>query len=415
MKKSLVLLTSTFPFSTGEAFLETELPYLSDNFSKIVIVPTKECSVSNPRSIPENCIVDTSILFKKNNENRLKRLLSKIWLSLNFSFFYRELIHLFPNKITFETIDELLTFSRDAILTKKALAQIVSNNKLTKYNALIYSYWCYGTTLGATLLSSKIPVVSRTHRADLYEELYPKNYIPFRKFIFSRVASIFSISKNGLQYLVEKYPLFKDKFKLSRLGINIPQKESELNKKNSALTVVSCSSVYNVKRVDSIALLLKKFSELYPEIHLTWHHFGSGELFDELKELVKQVAPNMNVVLHGHIGNKDLIDWYGSNYVDLFINLSESEGIPVSIMEANSFGIPAIATNVGGTSELVSEKSGWLVSKDFTDYEIIRALEEVTKNASLRMQKSYESKRICTELFDSKKNYSEFTEKLKSL
>jgi len=415
MKKSLILLTSTFPYSTGEAFLETELPYLSENFYKVIIVPTKECSLTNHRSIPENCVINTSILLKKNNESRLKRLISKIWLSIFFSFFYKELVQLFPNRLTFKTIDELLTFSRDAILTKKALTQIVRDSNLTKETGLIYTYWCYGTTLGATLLSSKLPVVSRTHRADLYEELYPKEYIPFRKFIFSRVSRIFSISKNGVQYLAKKYPLLKDKFELSRLGINISQTNAKLNGQNSNFTIVSCSSVYSVKRVDSIALLLKQFSKMYPEIQITWHHFGSGELFNDLKELIKEVPKNMNPILHGHIGNKDLIDWYTTNHVDLFINLSESEGIPVSIMEANSFGIPALATNVGGTSELVSEKSGWLVSKSFSDDEIIQALEEATKKQSLRKQKSDEAASICSELFDSEKNYSEFVEKLNSL
>ena len=33
----------------------------------------------------------------------------------------------------------------------------------------------------------------------------------------------------------------------------------------------------------------------------------------------------------------------------VFLNVSSSEGVPVSIIEAMSFGIPCIATNVGGT------------------------------------------------------------------
>ncbi|NCO54621.1 MAG: glycosyltransferase, partial [Bacteroidetes bacterium] len=51
--------------------------------------------------------------------------------------------------------------------------------------------------------------------------------------------------------------------------------------------------------------------------------------------------------------------------VDLFINVSESEGIPVSIMEALSAGIPVIATNVGGTNEIVNNDVGFLIDKEF--------------------------------------------------
>lgn len=41
--------------------------------------------------------------------------------------------------------------------------------------------------------------------------------------------------------------------------------------------------------------------------------------------------------------------------------MSDSEGIPVSIMEAMSFGIPVIARNVGGMSEIVNEENGLLL------------------------------------------------------
>lgn len=44
--------------------------------------------------------------------------------------------------------------------------------------------------------------------------------------------------------------------------------------------------------------------------------------------------------------------------------MSDSEGIPVSIMEAMSFGIPVIARNVGGMSEIVNEENGLLLEND---------------------------------------------------
>ena len=59
-----------------------------------------------------------------------------------------------------------------------------------------------------------------------------------------------------------------------------------------------------------------------------------------------------------------LVDWYRRNRVDLFISLSSSEGLPVSMMEAISFGIPILATDVGGVSEIVKRATGRLVSVD---------------------------------------------------
>ena len=52
------------------------------------------------------------------------------------------------------------------------------------------------------------------------------------------------------------------------------------------------------------------------------------------------------------------------NQVDLFCNVSEYEGVPISIMEAMAYGIPCLATHVGGVSEIVNCQTGILIEKN---------------------------------------------------
>src|SRR5687768_3578028 len=54
--KTLVLFTSSFPFGNGEAFIESEFPFLCKTFEKIIIV-TNELKNKNQRIIPENVII----------------------------------------------------------------------------------------------------------------------------------------------------------------------------------------------------------------------------------------------------------------------------------------------------------------------------------------------------------------------
>ena len=49
---------------------------------------------------------------------------------------------------------------------------------------------------------------------------------------------------------------------------------------------------------------------------------------------------------------------------DVFINLSRSEGAPVSLMEAQCVGMPVVATGVGGTPEVAPAQFNELVSPD---------------------------------------------------
>jgi glycosyltransferase involved in cell wall biosynthesis len=71
----------------------------------------------------------------------------------------------------------------------------------------------------------------------------------------------------------------------------------------------------------------------------------------------------------------ELLEFYKKNNVDLFINVSETEGIPVSIIEASSFGVVVIGTLVGGVGEILEEgENGFLVNQSCTPQEVANAI-----------------------------------------
>ena len=62
----------------------------------------------------------------------------------------------------------------------------------------------------------------------------------------------------------------------------------------------------------------------------------------------KNFPKNIRAEFKGRVLNKEVLKFYIDEVPDLFINLSSSEGIPMSIMEAMSCSIPVIATNNKG-------------------------------------------------------------------
>ena len=115
-------------------------------------------------------------------------------------------------------------------------------------------------------------------------------------------------------------------------------------------------------------------------------------------ELKKQITDNglENIVsFEGWVsGNKkvELLNW-----ADVFILPSRNEGLPISILEAMSYGMPVISTPVGGIPEVVNEQNGILVqpgNEEAIAQSIIYFVEHPSKiaimgNHSLEVVKTY--------------------------
>jgi glycosyltransferase involved in cell wall biosynthesis len=106
--------------------------------------------------------------------------------------------------------------------------------------------------------------------------------------------------------------------------------------------------------LESAALVVKKNPRLVFVV------VGKGPDFEEVKERMAHLGIQRNFRLTGFVSDKDLPLYY--NVADLFALPSKSgEGLPLVVLEAMACGLPVIATNVGGTSEVMSEDYGKLV------------------------------------------------------
>ena len=204
----------------------------------------------------------------------------------------------------------------------------------------------------------QIKYAARTHGGDLYNERSPAGEIAFRRSIYEGAEVIWPISSHGVAYIVGNFPEFKDKVKLARLGVD-DFGMGPLSAEDQSYQLVSCSSIIPLKRVELIAQLMLK-----SEIPIRWIHFGGEkEAFDRILRIIGDGRPGLEVIWKGKVTNNVLMDFYSSHFVDTLINLSISEGLPVSMMEAISFGIPIFANRVGGIGEIVVESTGYLVEE----------------------------------------------------
>jgi glycosyltransferase involved in cell wall biosynthesis len=160
-----------------------------------------------------------------------------------------------------------------------------------------------------------------------------------------------------------------------------------------------------------IVEILKNFKE-----DVVWTHFGSGPLEEEIAMQAKSLANNVSINFKGLVDNKDIMNFYLNTHVDFFINVSEIEGIPVSLMEAISFGIPVLGCNICGVPEIVNFRTGYLLDKDFNPKDVAKIIKDHnSKSLEQKIEFTKNVKSFWLEKFNAKKNYVDFIEnKLKN-
>jgi len=255
---------------------------------------------------------------------------------------------------------------------------LINRLNIERNSCYVYSYWNDYMAASISKLKTICPEIkgfTRAHGWDVYCERHPMHYLPLRKYIAKNLDMIFFISKNGREYYNNMLPDYSYKFNYSALGTIRLNKTAEYFQKDY-LNILSVSSIIPLKNlwmiIDSLSLI--------KNIEIHWNHFGVGSEEEAIKLYAKEKFKNNYNIKYdfkGFVYNTKIHEYYSMNQVDLFINSSTTEGIPVSIMEAMSFGIPVIAPSVGGIPEIVYNKeNGFLLAQSPKPHDFANVIKE---------------------------------------
>lgn len=410
MNCDLMIITYQFPYGTGEDFLSLELKYISFFFNQILIIPSrsfisskwwKNVNKKNKKDVPDNCIVLTP------DKNIMYDRLGSVLLIPSILHNAKYTIPIGSNivKVLYEITKEAV----QTYLFISGVSRLVKRNKNIK---IFYTYWKGVPTYSLLLLRTKIPlrgkVITRTHGGDLYYNLPNIPSRPYDNYIAKHIDIISTISESGATHLIE-HGFDRVNIIVSRLGINLPDNVTKPSV-DGILRIVSCSSIIPIKRIHLLASALSILKKAF-----IWTHFGDGPLMEEVKKITKKISEFSTVNLMGWVSNEYIINYYQSNPVDVFINVSASEGVPVSIMESLAAGIPCIATDVGGTSEIVDNNVGLLLHPECTYYEIMNCIDIELSDTKKWSKKRINARKRADEMCNAKKNYHGFADLLKKI
>lgn len=349
----------TLIYITGQIdnpFFLNEIGDFVDQFDRIIVLPYAERKDSRYIRIADEYGFEYKLISSRPHIDELFR--------LALFFFSKDgrdelrLVKSSGNRI--KKVMYMCVYALNAIKCEKALEHFE-----LKDDIYVYSFWLSRGAYSAVKVKERYGAkraISRAHGYDLYLERNTLGYLPFRLLLAKKLDEICFISENGREYyqnLCRDMGCEFNRGKVIHLGSRNPEYPITRKSNSNVIVFVSCSSIIHIKRLDLIIQVISKVRSR--GIMAEWIHIGDGELKNEIEKMASKVLHDGYTFL-GQMDNKEILKYYSTKQVDFFINMSDSEGIPVSIMEAMSVGIPVIARDVGGVAEIVSSNTGVLIS-----------------------------------------------------
>lgn len=341
---NLIIICSDYPVANKNAessLLKFQLNSIKNSFDRIILLPT--VSMKNKKIIAG---LDYKIILNF----RSFKIMYIIYILKYIHFFFKDLKKIKFNKIYFKAAIKSFTAYYKSIFLHTFFVEYFKNKENKIENTSIYSFWFSNVTFGALLLKIKYPkikIISGAHGYDLFAERHVGNRIPFREKSIDLIDNVIVCSKEGIKYLKEKYPLYKQKFKLVNSGIS-NKKFKVKSSLDGVFRVLTLSRTHPVKRISFLLKALKEI-EVFSDFKVEYTHIGGGPELKDLIKLVKELNfHKFKIKFLGKISDLDLENYFKNTPIDVFLNVSSSEGTCLSLVEALSYSIPVLVTRVGG-------------------------------------------------------------------
>ncbi len=229
----------------------------------------------------------------------------------------------------------------------------------------------------------------------------------YTKWFFGKMDTIKVPTKEYIGLLCDR-GFDPEKLKIFSRGIETDVFSSiDKNSKSDEIQFLYAGRISKDKNIDFLLHLFVKISKKYKNIRLKLA--GNGPHLKELTETYKGYG---NIEFLGKVNYEELPKVYQNSHIFLFPSITDTFGMVV--LEAQSCGVPAIVSDMGGPKEIVDDRNTGFVAKalDTDDWRekienFIRMVMEkpeeynrMRENAADMVKRNFSWNRVMEDIFD---------------
>ena len=266
------------------------------------------------------------------------------------------------------------------------------------------------TTIANIFLKKKIirkivgdPVWERAYSkakiSESFDEFQDKNY-GFSISLQKKVRS-FSIKKSDIVVTPSKHLKnfilnlgFKNKIEIINNGVFIPEENTNIFT-NDQINITIVSRLVSHKNIKKIIRAISDLND--PLIYL--NIIGDGPELNQLQKISLESNNKDNIIFHGKLNRDDINHIFLKS--DIYIQASNYEGLPHSLLEAMSYGIPVLCTPVGECKEILgNEDRGYILDLPVSKNNITSKISEIIGEKNNANKKAERGKDFINEKYN---------------
>jgi len=261
--------------------------------------------------------------------------------------------------------DNILRVKNPLFFIMKNLKKNAKNYDLIHVHSYIY-FSTMQVFIFKLLFNRKIPIILHLHGGIQTEKfiastkmerillLFKKYFfdIIMGKFMFNPADALISVSKDDILAIHNVFKIHRNKHNYYLPNVVDSNNFKRLDNVNR----IYIGFIGRLTKIKGLDLFLRLIEEIHnKDKNQEFLIIGEGPYLKEVKKAIQKYP----ITFFEHVSHNEMVKYY--NQCSIFIQTSRAEGLPTCVLEALSCEVPVVASNVGGTNELIHDgKTGYL-------------------------------------------------------